>query len=287
MLFDAKLQRNALRISRLTSDERLRRKGQAHAPNDGGKTFIGNLIVIGTSAGGYQALKEVLRDLSIDIPASIIVLIHAPLGSEYDLKGFLERLTRIPIVPVLRSKPLQTKTIFILPAGKSASFHRGMIIVDGKSVPEQPITTINRLFRAAAEAYRERVIGVILSGFLKDGTDGLRAVHEAGGLTIVQNPAGAEYSSMPASAMANLPVTFCLNLSDIGAALELLVRRTAQFETGLSVAIRTLRTRASLLMRLAEQSSRNPGTHEFLVNELTLLKHDLSSIDDLVKDSLP
>lgn len=92
---------------------------------------------------------------------------------------------------------------------------------------------------------------------------------------------------MPANAMENLPVTFCLNLSDIGAALELLVRRTAQFETGLGVAIRTLRARASLLMRLAEQSWRNPGTHEFLVSELALLRHDLSSIDNLVKDSLP
>jgi len=112
-------------------------------------------------------------------------------------------------------------------------------------------------------------------------------VHEAGGLTIVQNPAGAEYPEMPANALANLPVTFCLNLSDIGAALELLVRRTAQFETGLAVAIRTLRARASLLTRLAEQSWRNPGTHEFLMSELALLKHDLSSIDNLVKDSLP
>ena len=121
---------------------------------------------------------------------------------------------------------------------------------------------------------------------LKDGTDGLRAEHEAGRLTIVQDLAEAEFSSMPASAMAHLPVTFCLNLSDIGAALELLVRRTAQFETGLAVAMRTLRARASLLMRLAEQSWRNRGTHEFLMNELALLKHDLSSIDDLVRHGL-
>ena len=287
MLFDAKLQRNTLRKSKLTSGERLRRKGQAQAPIDGEKAFVGNLIVIGTSAGGYHALEEVLKDLSIDIPASIIILIHAALGSEYDLKGFFERFTRIPIVLVRSSEPLQSKTMFLLPAGKSASFHRGMIIVDSETVPGRPVTTINRLFKAAAKAYRERVIGVILSGLLKDGKDGLRAVHEAGGLTIVQNPAGAEYPEMPANALANLPVTFCLNLSDIGAALELLVRRTAQFETGLAVAIRTLRARASLLTRLAEQSWRNPGTHEFLMSELALLKHDLSSIDNLVKDSLP
>ena len=162
-----------------------------------------------------------------------------------------------------------------------------MIVVEGEVRPDGPVTTINRLFTAAAKAYRERVIGVILSGSLQDGTEGLRAVHEAGGLTIVQNPAGAEYPSMPAHAMADLPVTFCLTLADIGAALELLVRREAQFETGLAVAVRTLRTRAALLVRLAEQSWRNPGTHEFLMNELALLNRDLSSIDDLVKGSLP
>ena len=275
-----------MRISKLSSSERLGRKGQAQAPIDQEKTFIGNLIVIGTSAGGHDALEEIVKDLSTDIPASIIALMHAPVGNEYDLKGFLERFTRIPIVPVRSSERLQNKTMFLLPAGKSASFHRGKIIVEGEAVLDRPVTTINRLFTAAAEAYRERVIGVILSGLLKDGTDGLRAVHEAGGLTIVQNPAGAQYPSMPANAMENLPVTFCLNLSDIGAALELLVRRTAQFETGLAVAMRTLRARASLLMRLAEQSWRNRGTHEFLMNELALLKHDLSSIDDLVRHGL-
>ena len=73
---------------------------------------------------------------------------------------------------------------------------------------------------------------------------------------------------MPTNAMEGLPVTFCLNLVDIGPALELLVRRTTRFETGLAVAIRTLRDRATLLVRLIEQSSRNSGTREFLSNEL-------------------
>ena len=128
------------------------------------------------------------------------------------------------------------------------------------AIPDRPASTINRLFASAAQNYGERVIGVILSGLLKDGTEGLRAVHEAGGLTVVQDPREAEYPDMPTSAMEGLPVTFCLNLAEIGLALELLVRRTARFETGLAVAVRTLRDRAALLVRLDEQSSRNPGT---------------------------
>ena len=62
---------------------------------------------------------------------------------------------------------------------------------------------------------------------MRDGTVGLRAVHEAGGLTMVQNPAEAEYPDMPRNAMSDLPVTFCLDLAEIGPALDLLVRRTA------------------------------------------------------------
>jgi two-component system chemotaxis response regulator CheB len=279
---DVRLQRD-MRISKLTSGERLRRKGQTQAPIEE-KTFIGNLIVLGASAGSYHALQEILRDLPIDLPAAIVVLIHARQGDKDFLKGFLEQFTRIPIVPVWSSEPLRHQTIFVLPPGKSASFHDGMIIVGDETVPDRVSATINRLFASAAQAYRERVIGVILSGLLKDGTDGLRAVHEAGGLTIVQDPAEAQFPSMPASAMANLPVTFCLNLADIGVALELLVRRETQFETGLAVAVRTLRTRAAVLVRLAEQSWRNPGTRQFLMNELASLKCDLGSIEDLVKD---
>ena len=197
-------QRRILSISKLTSGERLRRKGQAQAPVGTGKrTLLGNLIIMGASAGGLHALSEILRDLSTDIPAAIVVLVHMPLDFEHNLKATLERFTRIPIVPVESSEPLQQQSIFVLPPGRSASFHRGMIIVDHGSVPERPFTTttIDRLFASAAEAYGRRVIGVVLSGLLKDGTDGLRAVHEAGVLTIVQDPAEAEYSSMPASAM--------------------------------------------------------------------------------------
>jgi hypothetical protein len=111
---------------------------------------------------------------------------------------------------------------------------------------------------------------------------GLKAVHDAGGLTIVQDPEEAEYPSMPTSAMTDLPVTFCLKLSDIGHALDLLARRKAMLETGLAVSVRTLKERVALLVRLAGQSKRNPKTYEFLSTELAALKLDLCSIQKLL-----
>jgi len=207
------------------------------------------------------------------------------LASTFNLKESLGRFSRLPLVQVDAEETLRQGFIFFPPPGKSAIFTRDTITVEHHVLPA-PVSTINRLFVSAAQIYGEHVIGVILTGLLKDGTDGLRAVHEAGGLTMVQDPREAEYPDMPTSAMDGLPVTFCLNLSDIGPALELLVRRTARFETGLAVAVRTLRDRAALLVRLGEQSGRNPGTREFLRNELASLRRDIQSIDDLLKTSL-
>lgn len=266
--------------SSLTSEERLQRLGHADLSR------IPNLIVIGASAGGHRVLMEIVKDFSADMPAAIVILLHMPAGGNANLKWSIGRFSRLPVVDVKNEEVLRQGCIFVPSPGMSASFNDGIIKME-RGVPDRPVSTINRLFESAARSYGDRVIGVILSGLLRDGTAGLRAVHEAGGLTMVQDPQEAEYPDMPTNAMEKLPVTFCLNLADIGPALELLVRRTARFETGLEVAIRTLRERAALLVRLTGQSGRNLGTHGFLENELATLRRDIRSIDDLLKASVP
>ena len=275
-----------MRKPTLTSGQRLQRHGQASPTREEmGERYIANLIVIGASAGGHQVIMEILKDFSPDMPAAVVILQHMPLESPRGLKELLARFSRLPIIKVKNQEPLQQGFIFVPPPGKAAIFSHGVIAVE-HGISDPPVSTINRLFTSAAQSYRERVIGVILTGLLKDGTEGLRAVYDAGGLTMVQDPREAEYPDMPTNAMEGLPVTFCLKLADIGPALELLVRRTVRFETGLAVAVRTLRDRAALLVRLIEQSSQNPGTREFLSNELASLRREVQSIDELVKASL-
>ena len=121
---------------------------------------------------------------------------------------------------------------------------------------------------------------------MKDGTVGLKALHDAGGVTIVQDPAEAEYSDMPASAMKDLPVTFCLKLADIGPALDLLARRKTELETGLAHSVRTLKERIALLVRLTAQSTRNPDTYQFLSTEIIDLEDALRSIQGLLDTAL-
>ncbi|MGC3975728.1 MAG: hypothetical protein QM771_15300 [Nitrospira sp.] len=87
---------------------------------------------------------------------------------------------------------------------------------------------------------------------------------------------------MPSSAMKDLPVTFCLNLAEIGPALDLLVRRTIGLETGLAVSARILKERVALLARLMQQSMRNAQTLEYLSVEMQELERELKDIQTLL-----
>lgn len=271
--------------STLTSRQRLQRQRQRQrsSASDG---RIENLIVIGASRGGHRALAEIFKDLSVDMPAAIVIILHMPTNSLAVFKRTLGRYCRLPIKEVVDEERLQQGFIFVPPPGKSAEFTKGVIRVQS-NVPNMRVSTINHMFRSAARYYADRVIGVILTGLWRDGTEGLKAVHEAGGLTMVQDPREAEYRDMPSNAMEKLPVTFCLKLAEIGPALELLVRRSARFETGLAVAVRTLRDRVALLVRMNVQSHRNAGTQAFLKDALASLRHDLKAIEGLVAKVIP
>jgi len=268
-----------------TGRDRLRRRQPLPEAPSG--SFIENLIVIGASAGGHSALKEVLRELSQDIPAALIIMQHMPSPPSSDagrfrLDDWLQQATRIPVVKISDREQLRMGAVYVVPSGMSATLRAGAFHILSYDRGLAPVTTINILFESAAKEFGDRVIGVILTGMLRDGTVGLKAVHDAGGLTIVQDPEDSEYPDMPTSAMKDLPVTFCLRLSDIGLALDLLARRKAMLETGLAVSVRTLKERVALLVRLLSQSTRNPQTYEFLSTELAALKLDLRSIQKLL-----
>ncbi|HEU4686498.1 MAG TPA: chemotaxis protein CheB [Nitrospira sp.] len=268
-------------------EERLRRHGEG--PEHTGRpteTPLDNLIVIGASAGGHKALREVVRELSIDIPAAVIIMQHLPPTdssvSAFAFADWVQESTRMPVAKILPGDWLRSGVLYVAAPGTAVS-------LNGRQLHQVPYqrgsaraTTIDTLFASAAEAYRDRVIGVILTGLLNDGTKGLKAVHEAGGLTIVQDPQEAEFPQMPASAMKDLAVTFCLCLRDIGPTLDLLARRRANLETGLAVSIRMLKERVALLVRLIAQSKRNPVASRFLSAEVMALEGDLRSIQALL-----
>ena len=172
------------------------------------------------------------------------------------------------------------------PSGHSISVQEGRLKLEPLETTVTPRDTIDRLFESAVQAYGDKVIGVILSGFLADGSRGLRKVDEAGGLTVIQNPAEAEHPDMPAHALAQVPeATFRLNATDIGPTLDLLARRNGELETGLASAVRLLKDRIALLRRLVEQSKGNEATHRYLSTELKSLCGELQSMEDFFSES--
>ena len=274
-----------------TSRDRLRRGSeQLERTGRPAELPIPNLVVIGASAGGHNALWEVVRDISPDIPAAIIIMQHMSSTTASRLQAFrlddwLRDATQVPVTQIHAGQRLQPSMIYTCPPGMSVCL-KGRTLHLSPQERDVPVSTINILFESAASKFSDRVIGVILTGLLKDGTAGLKAVHDAGGLTVVQDPAEAEYPDMPASAMEALPVTFCLKLAEIGPTLDLLARRKTKLETGLAVSVRTLKDRVALLVRLIAQSTRNPETHRFLSTEMIALETDLHSIQTLLDNAL-
>ena len=272
----------------MRADERLKRKGQqAEQFVKAQEHPVENLIVMGASAGGHHALKQAVKGLSFNLPAAVIISLHSGRQTvgEFTLANFLGTSTDLPIQVVQTGERLQAGRMYVTPPGYAACLQERTLLLE-PMVPDHPVTTINRLFESAAMAYRDRVIGVILTGLLRDGTAGLRAVHDAGGLTIVQDPAEAEYPDMPMNAMRDLPVTFCLRLAEIGPALDILSRRGTTFETGLSASLRLLKERMALFKRLLVQSTKNRNTRDFLMSELDTLQQDLRATQTLLDDVL-
>src|ERR1044072_7440237 len=161
----------------MRADERLTRQGQQDeqfiCPTE---SALESLIVIGASAGGFVALQEAVKGLSGALPAAVIILLHSMMkNSGYGLEHVLARSTEMPIQVIQAGDRLQGGRIYVTPSGHSAYLQQRTLQLEVKA-HDSPETTINRLFESAAKAYQDRVIGVVLTGMLRDGTAGLKAV---------------------------------------------------------------------------------------------------------------
>lgn len=183
-----------------------------------------NIIVVGTSAGGLDALDQLVGQLRTDLAASIFIVQHmAPHNSGEPL---LRRLSRHKAFqPKLaedgdRFKPAR---IYIAPPDHHLLVKNSKMLVTKGARENRHRPGIDPLFRSAAVAHGARVIGIVLTGMLDDGTAGLIAIKRCGGVTVVQDPRDAAYSGMPMSALDNSNVDFCVPLAEMGPLLATLV----------------------------------------------------------------
>lgn len=178
-----------------------------------------DIIVIGSSAGGIKALSTIVTNLPADINAAIFIVQHLSANSPSFLPEILGDVGSLPVVHPADEEQFQTRKIYVAPPDYHLLIARGHVRVMRGPQENRFRPAIDALFRSAARTYGPRVLGVVLTGYLDDGTVGLQAIKKHGGVVIVQDPGEAEYPSMPRSALRHVEVDHCPALSEIPALL--------------------------------------------------------------------
>lgn len=183
-----------------------------------------DLIVIGASAGGIEALKIIVSGLLPDIPASILIVNHVFAGHRSVLPNILRYQGLLPSSHPKDGETIRQGHIYVAPPDCHMMIERGTICLTRGPKENYSRPSINPLFRSAAREYGPRVVGVILSGMLDDGTAGLIDVKMHGGMTIVQDPNDALYPEMPRNASRYIEVDYRVQASEIASLLDRLCR---------------------------------------------------------------
>ena len=182
-----------------------------------------NIIVIGASAGGVDVLSRLVAGLPADFNAAVFVALHVSAHGRSMMPEILSRAGALPALHPEDGEEIREGRLYVAPPDKHLLVKRGRVRVVRGPRENGHRPAIDPLFRTAARAYGPRVIGVVLSGMLDDGTAGLRVVKAQGGLAVVQDPADAVYSSMPRSAIEHASVDFVAPVAELPALLVSLV----------------------------------------------------------------
>jgi two-component system, chemotaxis family, protein-glutamate methylesterase/glutaminase len=182
-----------------------------------------DIVVVGASAGGVEALRRLISLLDADLPAAVLVVLHVPTNASSALPVILDRAGPLSVTHARDGDPIRPRHVYVAPPGYHLLVKRGHLVLSVGPTENGHRPSIDALFRSTAEAYGARAIGVVLSGSLDDGAAGLLALSEAGALTLVQDPADALYPAMPEAALARVPVDLTAPVERLAFAVNELV----------------------------------------------------------------
>ena len=180
---------------------------------------VRDIIVVGASAGGVSALRQVLAKLPADLPAAVFITMHMFNRVDSPLAAILDKAGKLPARYPGDGDLIEHGCIYVAPPDYHLILHPGKIELQHGPRENLQRPCINVMFRSAAAAYNERVVGVVLTGLLDDGAAGLWEIQQHGGSTIVQDPDEASSRSMPDSAIAGTNVEYILPLREISSVL--------------------------------------------------------------------
>ena len=188
-----------------------------------------DVIAIGASAGGVEALQRLCAGLSTDLPAAVLIVQHVAPSARSVLPELLARCGPLPASHAVDGEPFRQSRIYVAPPDRHL-----LVAANGQDLllrrgPYENRTrpAADALFRSAAVACGPRVVGVVLSGTLDDGTAGLVAIKRCGGISVVQNPSDALWPDMPRNALQGDSPDHSIALVEMAALLGQLARRPA------------------------------------------------------------
>lgn len=187
-----------------------------------------DIIVVGTSAGGVEALTGFVRSIPNELKASIFIVLHLPALAKSNLPPILSRAGTWPAVHATNGEKIEKRKIYIAPPDHHLILGKGGRITVSKGPRENRFRpSIDALFRSAALVYGPRAVGIILSGMLDDGTSGMWNIKQAGGLAIVQDPDEALFPSMIQNVQQYVNVDHVSPSGELGGLLAKITRETA------------------------------------------------------------
>ncbi|MEA2684913.1 MAG: two-component system, chemotaxis family, protein-glutamate methylesterase/glutaminase [Actinomycetota bacterium] len=177
------------------------------------------VVVLGASAGGVEALSTVVSGFPDDLPAAVLVVLHVAAKGTSVLPDILSRRGPLPATHAVDGERLYCGRIYVAPPDRHITVDRGAVRLSPGPKDNGVRPSIDTLFRSAANAFGPDVVAAVLTGTLDDGTAGLIAVTNGGGITIAQDPEDAAFPGMPASAVRVARPDFVLPAADIAAAV--------------------------------------------------------------------
>lgn len=185
------------------------------------------VIVIGASAGGVEALSRLVHGLPPDLPAPVFIVLHRPPLRRSYLAEILARAGPLPAIEAEDNVLYDDGHIYVASPDQHLLIDHERIHLSRGPSEHHHRPSINALFRSAAAAFGTRAIGVVLTGALDDGTEGLQEIKRHGGIAIVEDPEEAVFPDMPASALARVDVDFVSKLECLGPLLATIVHQPA------------------------------------------------------------
>jgi two-component system, chemotaxis family, protein-glutamate methylesterase/glutaminase len=174
-----------------------------------------NIIAVGASAGGFEAIQKVVSGLPADLHAAVFITQHLSERGEGILPEILNRIGLLPALHPWEETSIQMGTIYVAPPDYHLLLTPDSVHLGHGPKENLQRPCINTMFRSAASSHGNRVAGVLLTGLLDDGSAGLWEIQQHGGATVVQDPDEAAYRSMPENAIRGLNVQYIVRLAEM------------------------------------------------------------------------